>query len=204
MRPTDAARPYSGVDVLNPFLRAVYGWMAAGLGITAITSWLVASAPSLVFAVAANRLLFWAVIIAQLGIVFTLSARVARLAPATAAILFVAYAALTGLTLSVVLLTFTGESIAATFVVTAGMFGSVALYGTTTGRSLEGLGQFLFMGLIGVVLASIVAIFWHNDAFQFVLSFIGVVVFTGLAAYDVPLPASIHGQSPRVRSVHEA
>ena len=184
MQPIDRARPYPGVDVLNPFLRAVYGWMAAGLGITAITSWIVASSPPLVYAIATNRLLFWAVIIAQLGVVFTLSARVARLAPATAAILFVVYAALTGLTLSLVLLMYTGQSIATTFVVTAGMFGAMALYGTTTSRSLMGLGQFLFMGLIGVVLASVVAIFWHNDAFQFAISFIGVIVFTGLAAYD--------------------
>jgi FtsH-binding integral membrane protein len=74
--------------------------------------------------------------------------------------------------------------VASTFFITAGMFGAMAAYGTTTKRSLAGFGQFLFMGLIGVVLASIVGIFWHNDAFQFVLSFIGVIVFTGLAAYD--------------------
>jgi uncharacterized protein len=184
MQPIDTARPYSGVDVLHPFLRAVYGWMATGLGITAITSWVVAASPSLVFAIATNRLLFWALVIAQLGIVVGLSARVARLAPSTAAILFVAYAALTGLTLSMVLIAYSGESVATTFVVTSGMFGAMALFGTTTGRSLEGFGQFLFMGLIGVVLASVVGIFWHNDAFQFVVSFIGVIVFAGLAAYD--------------------
>jgi uncharacterized protein len=87
-------------------------------------------------------------------------------------------------TFSVVLLAYTGESIAATFIVSAGMFGALALYGTTTKRSLAGWGQFLFMGLIGVVLASVVGMFWHNDAFQFVLGFIGVIVFTGLTAYD--------------------
>ena len=82
------------------------------------------------------------------------------------------------------LLAFTGESVATTFMVTAGMFGALALYGTLTKRSLAGLGHFLFMGLIGVVLASIVGMFWHNDGLQFVISFIGVIVFTGLAAYD--------------------
>ena len=122
--------------------------------------------------------------IAQLGIVVVLSARVQRLAVSTASLLFVAYSALTGVTLSFVLLAYTGQSVATTFLVTAGMFGGMAAYGTTTRRSLAGFGQFLFMGLIGVVLASIVGIFWHNDAFQFVLSFIGVIVFTGLAAYD--------------------
>jgi FtsH-binding integral membrane protein len=98
--------------------------------------------------------------------------------------LFILYSALTGVTFSFVLLAFTGESVATTFLVCAGTFGAMAAYGTTTSRSLAGWGQFLFMGLIGVVLASIVGIFWHNDAFQFVLSFIGVIVFTGLAAYD--------------------
>jgi FtsH-binding integral membrane protein len=177
--PTTAA-----LDHVSAFLRAVYGWMAAGLAITAATAWIVAGSPVLVAAVFGNRLLFWVLVIAQLGIVFTLSARVHRLAPGTASLLFVAYSGLTGVTLSVILLAFTGESIATTFVVTAGMFGGLAAYGTLTRRSLEGLGQFLFMGLIGVVLASIVGIFWQNDAFQFVLSFIGVIVFAGLAAYD--------------------
>jgi FtsH-binding integral membrane protein len=83
-----------------------------------------------------------------------------------------------------VALAYTGESLTTTFVVTAGMFGGLALFGTSTHRSLDGFGQFLFMGLIGVVLASIVNIFWQNDGFQFVLSFIGVIVFAGLAAYD--------------------
>ena len=88
------------------------------------------------------------------------------------------------MTLSFVLLVFTGESVATTFVVTAGMFGGLAVYGTVTRRSLAGLGPMLSMGLIGVVLASIVGIFWQNDALQFVVSFVGVIVFTGLTAYD--------------------
>jgi FtsH-binding integral membrane protein len=171
-------------DQVATFLRAVYGWMCAGLAITAATAWLVAGSRTIVMAIATNRLLFWGLVIAQLGIVFALSARVQRIAPATASLLFVVYSALTGVTLSFVLLLYTGQSIATTFVVTSGMFGALALFGTTTRRSLDGLGQFLFMGLIGVVLASIVGIFWHNDAFQFVLSFIGVIVFAGLAAYD--------------------
>ena len=107
--------------------------------------------------------LFWGLMIAQLGIVFVLSARVEQLAASTAALLFIVYSALTGVTMSFVLLAYTGESVATTFVVTAGMFGAMAVYGTTTRRSLAGFGQFLFMGLIGVVLASIVGIFWHSD-----------------------------------------
>ena len=122
--------------------------------------------------------------LAQLGVVFVLSARVQQLAASTAAVLFVAYSALTGVTIAFVLLAYTGESVARTFLITAGMFGGMAAYGTTTRRSLAGFGQFLFMGLIGVVLASVVGIFWPSDGLQFVLSFIGVIVFTGLAAYD--------------------
>ena len=106
------------------------------------------------------------------------------MAPGTAGALFLLYSALTGITISFVLLAYTGASVATTFLVAGTMFGSMALYGTVTKRSLAGWGQFLFMGLIGVVLASIVGIFWQNDGFQFVLAFIGVIVFTGLAAYD--------------------
>ena len=181
-RPFSASWPVE--ERVTTFLRAVYGWMCGGLAITAVTASVIASSPAFVIAVATNRPLFWGLMIAQLGIVFVLSARVQQLAASTAALLFIAYSALTGVTISFVLLAYTGESVATTFVVTAGMFGALALYGTITQRSLAGFGQFLFMGLIGVVLASLVGIFWHSDALQFLISFIGVIVFTGLAAYD--------------------
>jgi FtsH-binding integral membrane protein len=175
---------YAVAERVNPFLRAVYGWMCVGLILTALTATFVASSSTLVTAVVTNRLLFWGLVIAQLGIVFVLSARVQQLAPSTASLLFICYSALTGVTLSVVLLVFTGESIATTFVVTAGMFGALAFYGAVTRRDLTGFGSFLFMGLVGLILASIVGLFWQNDALQFVISFIGVIVFTGLTAYD--------------------
>jgi FtsH-binding integral membrane protein len=180
--PFSAAWPVE--ERVTAFLRAVYAWMGGGLAITAVTASIIASSPALVAAVATNRLLFWGLMIAQLGIVVVLSARVQQLAASTAALLFIAYSALTGITISFVLLAYTGESVVTTFVVTAGMFGAMAAYGTTTRRSLAGFGQFLFMGLVGVVLASLVGIFWHSDALQFVISFVGVIVFTGLAAYD--------------------
>ena len=169
---------------VSVFLRAVYGWMCIGLAITAGTAWLIAGSPAIVMAIATNRVLFWILMGAQLGLVFVLAARVDKLAASTAAMLFVLYSALTGVTISFVLLAYTGESVANTFLVTAGMFGGLAAYGTVTKRSLAGLGSFLFMGLIGVVLASVVGIFWHSDGLQFVISFIGVIVFSGLAAYD--------------------
>ena len=171
-------------ELLSGFLRGVYGWMCGGLAITAGTAWVVANSPSISTAIFTNRLLFWAIIIAQFGIVITLSARVNRLAASTAAALFVAYSALTGVTLSFVLLLYTGESVASTFVVAGGMFGGLALYGTVTRRNLSGFGQFMFMGLIGLVLATVVGMFWHNDGLQFMISLVGVFVFAGLTVYD--------------------
>ena len=181
---TTFSRPYAAEERVTLFLRSVYGWMCAGLGITALVAWMIAQSPSLVVTIAGNPILYWGLMLAQLGLVFFLSARVDRMAAGTAAMLFILYSALTGVTFSFILLAYTGESIAMTFVICAGMFGALAVYGTTTSRSLAGWGQFLFMGLIGVVLASIVGIFWQNDMFQFILSFIGVIVFTGLTAYD--------------------
>ncbi|MBK5298505.1 MAG: Bax inhibitor-1/YccA family protein [Vicinamibacteria bacterium] len=169
---------------VTAFLRVVYGWMAVGLTVTAMVAWVVAGSDSLVYAIASNRLLFWGIFAAQLGVVIFLSARVHKLAPGTAAALFLGYSALTGLTMAFVLRVYTGESVATTFFVTAGTFGALALYGTVTSRSLSGLGQFLFMGLIGIVLASVVGIFWQNSGLQFVISFCGVILFTLLTAYD--------------------
>jgi FtsH-binding integral membrane protein len=181
---TTFSTPYAADERVTLFLRSVYGWMFAGLSITAVVAYAIAQSDTLVITLARNPISFWGLMIAQLGIVFFLSARVEKIAAGTAAMLFVAYAALTGVTFSMILFAYTRESIATTFVVSAGMFGAMALYGTTTTRSLAGWGQFLFMGLIGVVLASFVGIFWQSDGLQFVLGFVGVIVFTGLAAYD--------------------
>src|SRR5213593_1653288 len=153
--------PVAAAERIGTFLRAVYGWMCGGLAITALTASFVAASPSLVAAIATNRLLFWGLVI-----VLLLSAQVQRLAASTASLLFIAYSALTGVTLSFVLLAFTGESVATTFLVTAGMFGAMAVYGTVTRRSLAGFGQFLFMGVVGVVLASVVGMFWHSNGLQ--------------------------------------
>ena len=155
----------SAGDRANAFLSAYAGGCVPA-SLTATSGWLIAGSPAIVSAIAGNRALFWALLIGQLAIVFVLSARVERLAASTAAILFVLYSALTGVTMAFVLLAFTGESVAATFLVTAGMFGGMAVYGTVTRRSLDGLGQFLFMGLIGVVLASIVGISGRATVFS--------------------------------------
>jgi FtsH-binding integral membrane protein len=169
---------------VTSFLKSVYGWMFVGLLVTAGVAVFVASEPTLVRAIVTSRLLFLGLVIAQLGLVYWISARVATLKPSTSAALFLLYAATNGITFSVVLLAFTGASIASAFLTTAGMFGALALYGTVTKRSLVGLGQFAFMGLIGIVIASLVGLFWQNDALQFLISACGVIVFTGLTAYD--------------------
>jgi len=180
---------------VTAFLRSVYGWMCAGLGITAVVAFSVASSPSLQRTIIGNPILFFGLIIAELAMVFTLAAsmkpnvytlapRATRLKPTTAAALFVAYSALNGALLSIIFQLYSRTSIATTFVVTAGMFGALALFGSTTRRSLAGVGQFVFMGLIGLVLAMVVGFFWHNDALQFVISVVGVIVFTGLTAWD--------------------
>src|SRR6185369_1671258 len=169
---------------ISAFLSKVYGWMFLGLLITAGTALAVASSETLVTTLILNRFLFWILLFAQLGVVFYLSARVDKMAPATAAGLFMLYSAMVGVTTSVILLLYTGASIVSTFAITAGMFGAMAVFGTFTRRSLAGVGQFMFMGLIGLIIAMIVNIFWMNSALYFVISVIGVIVFTGLTAWD--------------------
>ena len=174
----------AAAERVTTFLRAVYGWMCVGLGVTAAVALGVAGSPQIVHALVSNQLLFFAVIGGELALVFSLSARVAQLAPGTASALFLGYSALNGVTLSLILLAYSGASIANTFAVCALMFGALALYGTTTARSLAGIGQFMFMGLIGLIAASIVGMFWHSSALQFVIACTGVLIFTGLTAWD--------------------
>jgi uncharacterized protein len=178
------ATPDSAAERVTSFLRSVYGWMCAGLAITALVAWFIASSPTLVMTLVRTPFLAIGLMVVQFGLVGVLSFRVHKMAPATAASLFIAYSALTGVTISFVLLAYTLESVASTFAVSAGMFGAMAIYGTVTKRSLAGWGQFLFMGLIGVVIASVVGMFWQSDGLQFILGFCGVIVFTGLTAYD--------------------
>ena len=174
----------AAVARISAFLGKVYGWMFLGLLITTVTAFVVASSPFLIETLILNRILFWGLVFGQLGLVFWLSARVESMSPTTAALLFMIYSATVGITTSVILLVYTASSLVTTFMVTAGMFGALAIYGTFTKRSLAGVGQFMFMGLIGLILAMIVNIFWQNDALSFVISVIGVLVFTGLTAWD--------------------
>jgi hypothetical protein len=185
MTPASAfAAAAAPAERVTAFLRKVYGWMFVGLGVTAAVAFAVVSSKKLTDAIFGNKLLFFGLIIAELGLVFYLSARVEKISPQTASLLFLVYSALNGATLSFVLLYYTNTSIATTFAVTGGMFGALALFGTVTKRSLAGIGQFFFMGLIGLVLASVVGMFWQSDGLQFGISVVGVLVFTGLTAWD--------------------
>jgi FtsH-binding integral membrane protein len=174
----------AAAERVSAFLWKVYAWMAIGLGITAVVAYSVASSPEMLRVLALNRLVFFGLIIAELGLVFYISARADQLTPPMASGLFALYSALNGVTLSVILIAYTGESVTSTFMITAGMFAALAFWGSTTKRSLAGMGQFLFMGLIGLILASLVGLFWQNDALQFLIAVVGVIVFTGLTAYD--------------------
>ena len=176
--------PTAAAEQVSTFLRRVYGWMCAGLGITALVAFEVANSPTILNHLVSDQFLYFGLMLVELGLVFYLSARATRLAPGTATALFVGYAGLNGVTLSFLFLAYTGQSVTDAFVVTAGMFGAMALYGSMTKRSLAGLGQFVFMGLIGLVLASLVGVFWHNNTLQFVIAAVGVIVFTGLTAWD--------------------
>jgi uncharacterized protein len=169
---------------ISAFLTRVYGWMFAGLAITAAVAFLVATTPAFAQAVWGNRAVFWILALAEIGLVVYLSARINSLEATTAGLLFSLYSALNGVTLSIVLLAYTGASIATAFITTSAMFGALALYGTITKRNLDGIGQFAIMGLFGVLIASVIGIFLQNDMLQFVISVCGVVVFTGLTMWD--------------------
>jgi FtsH-binding integral membrane protein len=130
------------------------------------------------------NILGWIAVFAPLAMVFFLSFRIQKMSFAAAQATFWAYAAIMGISLATILFVYTGASIAMTFFVTAGTFGAMSLWGYTTGRDLTGFGSFLFMGLIGLILASLVGMFFHSSQLQFVISVIGVLIFTGLTAYD--------------------
>jgi FtsH-binding integral membrane protein len=169
--------------VIARFFNAVYAWMAAGLGLTAAVAWWVSTQPYLMEQVFRGPLLI-VLIIAQFGLVWAVSSSINRMGATVATVLFLIYAAVNGVMLSVLLLFFAHALIATAFVVTAAMFGATSLYGFVTKRDLTSLGAFMFMGLVGIILASIVSIFWHPTMLTVIINYLGVAVFVGLAAYD--------------------
>ena len=172
------------VSAVSVYMQQVYMWMTVGLGLTAFVAWGIASSPAALQFIFGNTVVLIGLVIAQLGLVIALSAAVHRFSAGTATAMFLLYSGITGVTLSSIFVVYTSGSIANAFLVTAGTFGAMSVYGTVTKRDLTGMGSFLFMGLIGLIIAMVVNIFLQSAMMDFVISCIGVLIFTGLTAYD--------------------
>ena len=170
--------------IVNSFVRSVYNWMAIGLSITGLVAFYVANNPTLLQLIYGNPVVQIGLFIGTLGMVFYISARIQKIQASTATGLFVLYSALMGVMLSCVFVLYTQTSIASTFFVCSATFVAVSIYGYTTKRDLTSLGSFMFMGLIGIIIASVVNIFLRSPAMHMIISYIGVIVFVGLTAYD--------------------
>lgn len=169
---------------VQPFMAQVYGWMTCGLLLTAFVAWYASHTLTLIQFIFSSQITFFSLIIAQLALVFVISSMINRLSGAWATSLFMLYSALTGLTLASIFIVYTASSIATIFMVTAGMFGTMTVYGYITKQDLSNLGNLLFMALIGIVLASLVNIYLKSTVLMWVMTYIGVLVFVGLTAYD--------------------
>ncbi len=168
---------------LRSYMLRVYNYMASGLALTGIVAYVVASSPTLMQAIFGSGL-FWVVALAPLGFVFYFSARIHKMSVTGAQTTFWLFAAVMGLSLSSIFIVYTQASIARVFFISASMFAAMSLYGYTTRKDLSGWGSFLFMGLIGILIAMVVNIFLASPAIYFAISVIGVLVFAGLTAYD--------------------
>lgn len=180
----------------SALMRKVFIWMALALVITGVTAYGVATTPSLLIAIVTNKALFWGLIIAELALVFAVSGALNRLSLATATLLFVLYSVVNGATLSVIFLAYSMPAIIQTFFITAGTFGVMALVGYTTKTDLTSLGKLLFMALIGLVIATVVNMFVGSTGFDYILSYVGVLIFVGLTAYDTQKIKQMCMQAP--------
>ena len=195
---TDSLRgsDFSMSSAFPVLMRKVFVWMALALVITGVTAYGVATTPSLLIAIVTNKALFWGLIIAELALVFAVSGAINRLSLATATLLFVLYSVVNGATLSVIFLAYSMPAIIQTFFITAGTFGVMALVGYTTKTDLTSLGKLLFMALIGLVIATVVNMFVSSTGFDYILSYVGVLIFVGLTAYDTQKIKQMCMQAP--------
>lgn len=175
---------YQDASLQRSLVQRVFLWMTMGLSITALTAMLTFNYPSVFYTIASNSILYWGLMIVELALVWYLSARIMSMSFGTATACFGIYSILNGLTLSVIFAAYTATSIATTFFVTAGTFGAMALIGYTTKRDLSKMGSILLMALIGLIIATVVNLFLQNSMMQMIISGIGVLIFTGLTAYD--------------------
>ncbi|WP_290921211.1 Bax inhibitor-1/YccA family protein [Halodesulfovibrio sp.] len=183
-------------ELVNAYLRGVYGWMMLGLLVTAVFAMFTATSPAIQQIVFGSKFTFFGLIIAEFGLVMYLSARIAKLSAGAATGLFMLYSALNGVTLSAILLVYAASTVSSAFFTAAGMFGAMSLYGMTTKRDLTSMGSFMMMGLFGIIIAMVVNIFLQSSAMQLVISAIGVIVFTGLTAYDTQRLAEMGESMP--------
>lgn len=165
-------------------MRKVYVWMTLALVITGVTAYGVASSPNLMMAIYTNKILMWGLIIAELALVFGVTAAINKLSLATATMLFILYSVINGAMLSAIFVVYSPMVITKVFFITAGTFGAMAAYGYFTKRDLSSIGKILFMALIGLVIATVVNIFLKSNGFDLILSYLGVAIFTGLTAWD--------------------
>ncbi len=180
---------------LSAHMRQVFNYMTGGVALSGLVAWYLMTAQNGLFIQQmASSGLFWALVIAELGLVFFLSFRINKMQPKTALLSFIGYSALSGATLAPLAFVYTQSSVAVAFFVAAGMFGSMSLYGYTTKKSLSGLGSFLFMGVIGLLIAMVINIFMQSDAMSFIISLIAVPLFAGLTAYDTQKIKDIYSQ----------
>lgn len=170
--------------VFAKLMRSVYLWMVLALVITGLTAAYVASSPAYISALMNNSILFYGVIIAELALVFILSGRIHKMSFTSASLMFILYSLLTGVSLSTIFLAYTESSIATTFLITAGTFGTMSLVGFVTKKDLSKLGGILFMALIGLIIATVVNIFLVSDTLGWIINYVGVLIFVGLTAYD--------------------
>lgn len=165
-------------------MRKVFVWMTLALAITGLTAFGVATSPSLVSMIFGSKVMFWGLIIAEFALVFAISGAIHKLSLSTATLLFILYSVVNGATLSVIFFAFSTAVIAKTFFITAGTFGAMALVGYTTKTDLSSMGKILLMALIGLIIASVVNMFVGSSGFDLIISYVGVLIFVGLTAYD--------------------
>lgn len=176
--------PTQSSTMVGSLMKSVYMWMTLALGITGVVALYVAQSAQLLTAIFSNSILFWGLIIAEFVLVMVISARLLKMSFTLAFMLFMLYSVINGLTLSVIFAIYTKASVASTFFVTAGTFGIMSLIGYITKKDLSKLGGIFFMLLIGLVIATIVNIFWANDTLYWVTTYAGVLIFVGLTVYD--------------------
>ena len=184
METNNLVRNYTAKAAQATLLRSVYLWITLALIITGFVAMYVAKSYTLVNMMIQNSMMFWGVLIAEVALVWYLSARIYKMSFTTATILFIVYSILNGVTLSILLLVYTASSIATTFFVTAGTFGTMAIFGYITKKDLTRIGSLCIMGVIGIIIASLVNLFLQNSMMDMVISYIGVLLFVGLTAYD--------------------